>query len=194
MALFFNNVGKVLTETGQGAMQKTKDMAETVKLNNAIAEEERKIATLVQEVGAQIAANYEKFEKEYLIGYVNAKYRRMSDPQQEDPDAGQTGEKILRAAVLKNEDYLIKIAEIKVCQENIFNYQEKIKGLRGFTKCPQCGSDVALGAAFCSNCGARMEEGVMPQNDYTPTRLCPGCGAQVKEGVSFCTQCGTKLS
>ena len=36
---FFNNVGKTLTETSQGAVQKTKEMAEIVKLNAALAEE-----------------------------------------------------------------------------------------------------------------------------------------------------------
>lgn len=61
---FFNDLGKKLSQAGQSAIQKTKDMTDTVKLNSAISDEERNIEKNYSEIGklyASIhAADYEQ--------------------------------------------------------------------------------------------------------------------------------------
>ncbi len=47
--------------------------------------------------------------------------------------------------------------------------------------CASCGSDNAIGARFCNECGSPMQAG------------CPACGAVNKPGAKFCNECGTAL-
>jgi uncharacterized coiled-coil DUF342 family protein len=47
----FNDIGKKISQTGQDAVKKTKDMIETGKLNTQINDEKKKIANLYQKIG-----------------------------------------------------------------------------------------------------------------------------------------------
>jgi class 3 adenylate cyclase/tetratricopeptide (TPR) repeat protein len=47
--------------------------------------------------------------------------------------------------------------------------------------CPQCQTEVANGAAFCSNCGLQLK------------LACPVCGADHQLSAKFCAQCGARL-
>ena len=68
--------------------------------------------------------------------------------------------------------------------------------------CPNCGSQQPDGAAFCDDCGARLEE-IAPAPppaaalaQPTPTALathCPVCGTPVTPGEAFCDNCGAAL-
>jgi len=69
--------------------------------------------------------------------------------------------------------------------------------------CPSCGSQQPDGAAFCDECGAKLEEiapapfpPAAPRAQPPPTALattCPVCGAPVMSGEAFCDSCGAKL-
>ncbi|MBR6812553.1 MAG: zinc-ribbon domain-containing protein, partial [Oscillospiraceae bacterium] len=60
----------------------------------------------------------------------------------------------------------------------------------GFTKCANCGADVANGAAFCANCGAPNPEA---QAAAPAARFCGNCGTPAEPGSAFCNNCGSKL-
>src|ERR671937_553958 len=47
--------------------------------------------------------------------------------------------------------------------------------------CPNCGSDNPADAAFCEQCGRRLE------------LICPACQAPVRAGARFCKKCGASL-
>lgn len=47
----FNDIGKKLSQTGQDAVKKTKDMIETGKLNSLVSDEKKRIANLYQKIG-----------------------------------------------------------------------------------------------------------------------------------------------
>ena len=49
--------------------------------------------------------------------------------------------------------------------------------------CPECGNQVAPGAKFCANCGAKQQTAA----------VCPGCGQPTTPGAKFCANCGQKL-
>ncbi len=49
--------------------------------------------------------------------------------------------------------------------------------------CPECGQPVAVGAKFCSNCGAKQQTAA----------VCLGCGQPTAPGAKFCANCGQKL-
>jgi len=48
-------------------------------------------------------------------------------------------------------------------------------------RCAQCQHENEADAAFCEECGAKLE------------LLCPGCGQPVKPGAKFCKKCGLNL-
>src|SRR5215469_7545195 len=48
--------------------------------------------------------------------------------------------------------------------------------------CSKCGSDNPADAAFCEQCGCRLEF------------LCPACNAPVSPSARFCKKCGASLS
>ena len=50
--------------------------------------------------------------------------------------------------------------------------------------CPNCGSELADGAKFCSNCGMKVE---------TVRMFCPNCGAVQTPEARFCSNCGQSL-
>ncbi len=49
--------------------------------------------------------------------------------------------------------------------------------------CSECGNQVAPGAKFCANCGAKQ----------SAAAVCPGCGQPTTPGAKFCSNCGQKL-
>ncbi len=67
--------------------------------------------------------------------------------------------------------------------------------------CPSCGSQQPDGAAFCDECGAKLEEippdlPAAPPSQPAPTAVattCSVCGAPITPGEAFCDSCGARL-
>lgn len=51
-------------------------------------------------------------------------------------------------------------------------------------KCSNCGAELAEGAKFCGECGAKVVK----------DSVCPKCGAACATGAKFCCECGSSLS
>lgn len=86
-----------------------------------------------------------------------------------------------------------KIAEITSLYADIFANREKIKQIKGVTKCENCGADVPLNAVFCNACGAKVIRKEVNKNTTGNERLCPVCHSVVGEGNLFCNHCGAKI-
>lgn len=86
------------------------------------------------------------------------------------------------------------IGEIDALYAEIAQNREKIKQIKGVTKCPSCGADVPLSAAFCNACGAKIgrEAPVVQADDGQ--RRCPVCNTPVSGDDMFCGNCGAKMS
>lgn len=85
------------------------------------------------------------------------------------------------------------IAELNNLYAEIAQNRERIKQIKGVTKCENCGADVPLNAAFCSACGAKVAPVKAAAEQSAPERQCPNCQASVPAGDIFCRNCGTKL-
>lgn len=72
-----NDLSKRLTELGNGALSKTKDIADVAKLSLSIAEEERNLQTLYQEIGKiyveNHAGDFEEIFVEQMTGILEIK-------------------------------------------------------------------------------------------------------------------------
>ena len=53
--------------------------------------------------------------------------------------------------------------------------------------CANCGTPLALDAAFCTECGTPVTA------PAAPAVVCPNCGTALLDNAAFCTECGTKL-
>lgn len=80
--------------------------------------------------------------------------------------------------------------ELLACYEQIDGFNERIKQIKGYEKCPRCGADVTSDAVFCSICGLKIERAPQPQ---VRQMFCSGCGAKLVDGARFCIICGAPL-
>lgn len=152
---FFEQLGKKLSDAGQGAAQQAKIFSEVAKLNSAISDKERKISQLYLAIGQAYYALYK-----------------------DDISANEYE----------------KMEEITTLNDEIVKCREEINRVKGIAKCPSCGADVALGSAFCCNCGAKMPQPEpVPEPQPEPVRLCPNCQTPVASEDRFCNNCGTKM-
>ena len=153
---FFEQLGKRITDTGQGVVQQTKNFADVTRLNSEISDRERRITQLYQAIGQ---AYYQQ---------------HSSAPAPE---------------------YQQEVGEISALLAEIAQRREEIKQIRGIVKCPSCGADVPLQAAFCNACGTKMAQAAPtvepPAGD---AQICPACGGASPKGNRFCIHCGAKLS
>ncbi len=88
------------------------------------------------------------------------------------------------------------MAEITALLAQIEENSEKIKQIKGVTKCANCGEDIAPDAMFCNNCGTKVVRetpAAAPAVPVSDQRLCPTCGQPVGKDNLFCNNCGTKL-
>lgn len=85
------------------------------------------------------------------------------------------------------------IAELKRLQESIAQAQDALRQIRGMSKCPNCGAELAQNTLFCSNCGARQPQ---PDQPAAPVGggFCPNCGTANLPGHRFCSACGADLT
>lgn len=153
---FFEQLGKKLTDAGQGVAQQTKNFADVTRLNSEISDKEKRITQLYQAIG-------------------QAYYERHSG-----------------APAPEHEQ---EVGEITALFAEIARRREEIKQIKGIVKCPSCGADVPLQAAFCNACGARMERTTPPQAPVQTEnmKVCPACGAASPKENRFCTKCGAKF-
>lgn len=148
---FFDEVGKKITDVGQGTIQKTKNMADVAKLNSVISEEEQKIKNACEQIGRV---------------YVQ-KYRQNPDPDLE---------QYVRAIVLSEQ----KIAESNHSIQELKGMVACTKCGAMVDKdsafCPACGNAMPVrekpivAAAFCTSCGAAVVPG---------QKFCVSCGTPI---------------
>ena len=60
-----------------------------------------------------------------------------------------------------NEKDVAQFAVITEAMEEIQRMNQQVMDIQGVLQCPNCGKKVPTGNAFCSDCGARMEDVVV---------------------------------
>lgn len=189
---FFDDLGKKISEVGQGAVQKTKDMADTAKINSMMAEEERKINNIYYQIGMMYVAQHPTDYEEIFAVLIAS----------------------LNESLTKIAEYKDKIREIKkiaicpkcgsevdsgamfcaVCGQAMPNVPTE--DVSSMQKCSACGKFVPKNMKFCTTCGSPMTMPVVDNmNTSAPAstvRTCLNCGAVLVEGSVFCANCGAR--
>ena len=149
---FLDEIGKKISQTSQGMVQKTKDTAESMKLNGAIAEEEKRIQALYLEIGKMYfelhADSYESALEAQVLGIKEANEKIEAYHEQIKRLKG-----IVRCAVCGGEvPYGAPFCSS--CGSKMMNENTVAPTAESNVRhCANCGAVLADGIAFCTNCG-----------------------------------------
>lgn len=86
---FFDDLGKKLSQAGQSAAQKTKEIAETAKLNSQISDEEKKINDFYLQIGKlYVSLHDENHEADFdeLISSLHESENKVKECRQQIKD------------------------------------------------------------------------------------------------------------
>lgn len=217
---FLTNLDRRLSEIGQGALKKTKDVSDTVKISSAIKDEENKQMDIFRQIGSYYYRTY--------AGQADGQMKAWCDSisaSQALVKQYQDQLTILKGVAFCpncNAEVPLTSAFCSNCGSKMVVKPPVVQMNTGKT-CPACGAFLSEGQMFCTNCGSRVPEtsagaavqevkqdagetagydaiektsdaGVLEAEPVQQTaRCCPNCGKELGEGQMFCTNCGTKL-
>lgn len=195
---FFDNVGKKLSQAGQGALQKTKEMADIARLNSLVADEEKHLNNNYYQIGKLYAQLHSDNCEDCFSSYISAVNESLKKI-----DDLKTQLQTLRA-VAKCPKCGAEVSTSSMfcnaCGTAMPKASEKAPVQPADSvKCNNCGSFVNKNMKFCTSCGTPMSQNIINEpievavfSDKKPN--CPGCGAELDEDSVFCAECGMKLN
>lgn len=192
---FLDNLGKKVSEAGQKTMQKTKEIADTSRLNSMISEEEKKINNNYFQIGKLYTSIHQKDYEEAFEGMING----IADSEEKIKDYKKQIQNIrgvmhcekCGAEVPKDAAFCV------ACGTAIPKTQAIVDS--EYMHCKSCGATVRKGMRFCTECGKPIELTVSEAEETSIVAeeviepVCPNCGTKLEAGAAFCMECGTKL-
>lgn len=154
---FFDQLSSKLTQTSQTAVQKTKDMAEIMRLNSQISEQERKIEQNYREIGKLYYENFADKDVELFRSLV-AEIRGAEGNVQE-MKASLLRLKGARPCPVCGAQQPAGSVFCNACGAKIPEASaDAARPQRGDgVTCRSCGAVMPKDAAFCTNCGTKLE-------------------------------------
>ncbi len=153
---FFDELGKKISQTGQGVVQKTKDATETLKLNSMISDEEKRVNELYTEIGKKyFELHSETFETELenmINGIKQSQSRISAFSEQVKKLKG-----VVRCPNCGGEvAYNSQFCNLCGAAMNSPTAASTRQNANVNRYCPVCGAAVSQDKAFCTNCGNKM--------------------------------------
>ena len=141
---FFEQLGKRITDAGQGVAQQTKNFADITRLNSAVSDKERKIAQLYQSIGQSY-------------------YERHSGDAEPQLQPAVEEIKALFAEIAQHKEEIKQIKGIVKCPhcgadvpfQAAAPAEEPAEDVQ---ICPVCGTASGKDNLFCTHCGAKLKE------------------------------------
>lgn len=198
---FFDDLGKKLSQAGQTAVQKTKEMTDIARINGMISDEEKKVNNNYYQIGKlYVAMHQTDFESDFaeMMTAIKESETKIRDYKQQIQDIkGVVRCEKCGAEVVSNVAFCSSCGAPMPKQDTSANNGNLIK-------CTGCDAMVDKNMRFCTSCGKPTADIVKDANDIPSvinestaepvTNRCPNCGVAITEGLAFCTECGTKLN
>lgn len=197
MALF-DDLSRKLTEAGQTAVQKTKEISDITRISSAISEEEKKINNFYYQIGKlYVAIHISDYEADFsgMMQAIIESETKIRDYRQQIQDI---------KGIVRCEKCGAEVPSNAAFCSACGNAMPKVEVVANadLIKCNACGAMIDKSMRFCTSCGKPMTDMVKTNERTEETavqieeqpRKCPGCGNEVSDELAFCTECGTKLS
>lgn len=193
MASIFDDISRKITQTGQSAVQKTKDITDIARINSIIFEEEKKIQNLYLQLGKLYATVHADDYESDFTGMMTALHESEASIRQYRQQIldikGLTHCENCGSEVAKN------ILFCNVCGSQM--PKTEFNDFSNSVRCSSCGQTVSKNMRFCTSCGTPIVA-VTPSEPVTQpnasvSKTCSSCGAVLPPDTVFCIQCGTKL-
>ena len=177
---FFDEFGRKISNIGQTAVQKTRDVTDIARYNSAINDEEKIINSLYNEIGriyVQLHAKDAEAPLTDLVSKAIESEQRISAYQKQIKDMRGIVTCAFCGTQLPPHSTFCSS-----CGKQVLNLDVVV--------CEACGASIDKKAKFCNRCGAANNAAKSVNSDMIS---CAGCGAMVKSTLKFCTKCGYSL-
>lgn len=190
---FLDNVDRTLSQLGQSAIKKTKDMSETVRLSNQIRDEEEKQAELFRKTGEYVYQQFPETVDEQLknlMEQITSSKEKVRQCNEQLNNLKQSDRCPGCGAIIPSGSVFCSACGVKIedaVKEKAAMEQKQINS----RVCPNCGRTAGDNAVFCTYCGTKIpEEDSIVEKEKS---VCPACGSKIEDDQNFCTSCGTKI-
>ena len=182
---FFDDIGKAFTNAGQGAFQKTKEMADIAKFSSMLTEEEKKLNNVYFQIGkAYVQAHPEDYEEAFSVYFQSC-----NDIKKNIEDIRARIQQLKNVAECPGCGAEIS-ADAVFCSVCGYHMPPKVVVIpEGMVKCATCGAAVKKEMRFCTTCGAPMADA----QPVAPVKNCAVCGVPLSDDSAFCINCGAPV-
>ncbi len=155
---FFEDLGKKISQTSQGVMQKTKDTAEIMKLSSMISDYEKGIENLQTQLGKKYFELHQDSCESELQDMVN----QIKDLLLKINECAEQKRKLKGEKLCPNCGKEVAAGTIFCgsCGTKIVEPEAEVKEPEAQPvaprKCPNCDAEVTDDSAFCMNCGTKL--------------------------------------
>lgn len=156
---FLNKVGKKLSEVGQSAVDKAKELADIAKLRKAISDDEKQVNELLLNIGQKVYEKAEEFKGNEEIAGIVEKISTLKEHVAQLEEDIRTIQNVGKCpncgAEVKAEDTFCP-----ACGEKLQTAAEETVAETELPtiKCPNCGTELPADAAFCTECGEPIKK------------------------------------
>ncbi len=153
---FFENLGKKISDAGQGAAQQAKNFSEVTKLNGSISEKEKKISQLYLAIGEAYFAQH----KDDPAAEEAEKIEDMKTLKVEIEKCRDESNKIKGITKCPNCGAEVSIGAVfcSTCGSKMPQEKKEEEPLpEGMRRCPGCDAVVPKENLFCNQCGMKLE-------------------------------------
>lgn len=152
---FFEQLGKKLSDAGQGVAQQTKNLADVTRLNSAISDKEKAVSQLYLALGQAYYEGHRNdpsADERETIASINALFAEIAGCREEIKQI---------KGVVKcpncGGDVPLSSAFCPSCGTKIVREDEAAPSAPDKRVCPACGAQVPAGNIFCTSCGTKLD-------------------------------------
>lgn len=201
---FFDDLSKKISAVSQTTIQKTKDFADTTKINTMITEETKKLKVAYCKIGKLYADTCIEPTGDYveLIKAVRESENKIKNYHKQIQVL-----KSMKKCVNCGADVLKESKFCSACGKSADKKEVPVP--TNSTVCSACGRYVENGMKFCTFCGnpigtpmsaqdVNVYEDIFSVSNQIPVKAavnkCSVCGNELEADDAFCVNCGTRLN